>query len=68
MDEEKELYKLHIRSIGVTGKHRGTSRDTPVIRDDNGKVGGFHREHWNGSVDATVFAPRAKKIGNTGGD
>lgn len=56
MDNRTEWQK-HI-GVGerqvVYGRHAGTSRDIPVRREDNGKVGGKQTEHWDGSVDATA--------------
>lgn len=45
----------------VFGRHAGTSRDIIIKREDNGKLGGKQTEHWNGSVDCTVF-PETKHI------
>ncbi len=51
------------RRIGVGEPSRafsrlaGTTRRRPVVMDDGparGKVGGFHTDHWDGRVDATV--------------
>jgi len=39
------------------GRHVGTTRDRPVIADDGpsrGRSTGFHTDHWDGRVDATV--------------
>lgn len=39
---------------------QGTSRRRPVVVEEGrraGKVGGYHIDHWDGRVDATVLAP-----------
>ncbi len=39
---------------------KGTSRRRNVIVEEGarrGTVGGFHTDHWDGRVDATVHAP-----------
>jgi hypothetical protein len=54
------------RRIGVGerqylyGRHVGTIDHRPVVRDDNGKIGGEQHHHWDGSVDATVHASPIK--------
>lgn len=45
------------RQVGF--RHLGTSRTETVRREDNGKVGGQYTHHWDGRVDATVFAETA---------
>ena len=44
------------------GRHTGSSRDIIIKREDNGKIGGKQTEHWNGSVDCTVFAETQKFV------
>lgn len=44
------------------GRHAGSSRDIIIKREDNGKIGGKQTEHWNGSVDCTVFAETQKFV------
>jgi hypothetical protein len=36
-----------------------------VIREDDGRVGGYHTHHWDGSVSATVRPDPIRKVGNT---
>lgn len=48
------------------GRHVGTSKDIPAYREDNGKIGGKHTEHWDGRVDATIIAPTLVKNASTG--
>lgn len=36
------------------GRHVGTTKTVPERREDNGKIGGAHHHHWDGSVSATV--------------
>ncbi len=45
----------------VYGRNAGTSRDIIIKREDNGKIGGKQTEHWNGSVDCTVY-PETKRL------
>lgn len=54
------------RRIGVGARshafisHQGGTRRRPVIVEEGarrGTVGGFHTDHWDGRVDATVHAP-----------
>lgn len=45
----------------VYGRNAGTSRDVIIKREDNGKIGGKQTEHWNGSVDCTVY-PETKRL------
>lgn len=55
------------RKIGVGekqhlfGRHVGGSKDILIKREDNGKLGGKQTEHWNGSVDCTVY-PETKNL------
>jgi hypothetical protein len=46
----------------IYGRHAGSTRDIIIKRDDNGKIGGKQTEHWNGSVDCTVFAETQKFV------
>ena len=48
----------------VYGRHAGTSRDVIIKREDNGKIGGKQTEHWNGSVDCTVYPETQKLVMN----
>lgn len=51
------------RQVGF--RHMGTARTEVVRREDNGKVGGEYTHHWDGRVDATVFAETARFKGTT---
>jgi hypothetical protein len=42
-----------VRSIG-TARLAGTSRKLPVRDERDGRVGGYHVEHWSGRQDAVV--------------
>jgi len=45
-------------------RKRGTSRTTPVIREEGrtrGQVGGAQTEHWDGRVDA-VATPESVEV------
>lgn len=58
------------RHIGVGERQvgsrlHGTSLVVPVQREDNGKVGGQYTHHWDGRVDATVYAEPARFNGGT---
>jgi hypothetical protein len=48
-------------------KHRGTTKTTPVIDDDDGRVGGKHVEHWDDHVDALALARRGQLFVPDGG-
>lgn len=37
-----------------TAKHKGEKKKVPVIDENNGKVGGYHVQHWDGSQDAVI--------------
>lgn len=56
------------RRIGVGerqyryGRYVGTSKDIQVRREDNGKLAGKQTEHWDGSVDATVYPETARRV------
>lgn len=43
------------------GRHVGGTKDILIKREDNGKIGGKQTEHWNGSVDCTVY-PETKNL------
>ena len=43
------------RTIGVSLR-RGTANRKPVIRDDDGTIGGYEIEHWDDHQDAEVHA------------
>jgi hypothetical protein len=64
MSDEKNDFQKKIgvgESQYVYGRRAGSSRDIPVYREDNGKIGGKQTEHWNGSVDCTVY-PETKNL------
>ena len=56
--ETPEEFKARIRTIGVMGKHQGTTRERVVVNEDNGKVAGKQIDHWDGRVDAVATAPQ----------
>jgi hypothetical protein len=64
MSDEKNDFQKKI-GVGerqyVFGRHAGTSREIEIKREDNGKLGGKQTEHWNGSVDCTVY-PETKRL------
>ena len=68
MDERSEWQKrMGVgEKNGRFGVHVGTVKETPVYREDNGKLGGKQTEHWNGRVDATIIAPTLVKDAKTG--
>lgn len=45
----------------VYGRHVGKTKSTLIPREDNGKLAGKQTEHWNGSVDCTVY-PETKEL------
>jgi hypothetical protein len=47
------------------GRRVGTDKRVNVIREDDGRVGGYHTHHWDGSVSATVRPDPIRKVGNT---
>jgi hypothetical protein len=46
-------FKEKLRSLSFPRKYGETER-RPVIRDDDGSVGGHHVIHWDGSQDAEI--------------
>lgn len=45
-------------TVRAFGRLHGTTRQRPVVADDGpsrGSVTGFHTDHWDGRVDATVI-------------
>lgn len=65
--ETREQWK---RRMGVGepqrrfGRHVGKPKAEVVHREDNGKIGGIQTYHWDGRVDAKVFADTSA-IGTT---
>lgn len=63
MDKRNDFQK----KIGVGerqhryGRHTGGTKDILIYREDNGKLGGKQVEHWDGSVDCTVY-PETKEL------
>lgn len=45
------------------GSGPGSSRSTPVAREDKPGVAGVRTEHWDGRQDATVFAEHTRVQG-----
>lgn len=45
----------------------GTTRTTPILRDDAPGISGRRTEHWSGRVDASVTAPSITKNPNLKG-
>jgi hypothetical protein len=41
---------------------RPRTRTTPVHADDDGRLAGFHREHWDDAVDAKVIVDDARGV------
>jgi len=37
-----------------TGAHKGEKKKVPVTNENDGTIGGFHVEHWDGSQDAVI--------------
>lgn len=64
MDKERNDFQKRI-GVGERqyrfGRHNGSSREVLIKREDNGKIGGKQTEHWNGSVDCTVY-PETKNL------
>lgn len=60
---ERSEYQKHIgvgERTSIVLRRAGQTRRTDVLVEDGprrGRVGGFHTEHWDGRVDATVLAP-----------
>jgi hypothetical protein len=53
-------YAEKLRSLGFA-RRRGSSERKPVVNEDDGKIGGYHIEHWDDSQDAEVH-PRALRL------
>jgi len=52
-----ESYKEKLRSLGFS-RLKGTTRRREVVDENTGGHAGFHTDHWDGRVDATVVPPR----------
>lgn len=56
--ETKEEWKERIRSVGSISRYKpGQKQKKVVMNEDDGKPGGYHVEHYDGSQDA-VAQPR----------
>lgn len=67
-DEDREFVEK-ARSLGFIQRYKpGATQKKVVMNEDDGKPGGFHTEHHDGSQDATAI-PRTIKMKLTrGGD
>lgn len=64
--EDREFVEK-LRTIGFVQKFKpGATKKKVVINEDDGKPGGFHTEHHDGSQDATAI-PRPIRV-SMGGD
>ena len=52
-------YAEKVRSIAAP-RRWGQAVRKPVINEDNGRVAGFHREHWDDHQDAVAAPPTVK--------
>lgn len=60
--EEDRAFMEKARSIGFINKFKpGATHNKVVMNEDDGKPGGFHTEHHDGSQDATAI-PRTIKL------
>ena len=50
-----DSYREKLNSLGF-GKLKGSTRKRKVVDERTGGYAGFHRDHWDGRVDATVVA------------
>lgn len=65
MNEFQEHIGVGRPSLAL-GRLHGTTRQRDEVRQDNGKPAGFHTDHWDGRVDATIFPPTITKNIMTG--
>ena len=67
MFDEKNEFQKRI-GVGerqyVYGRHANTSKEIEIRREDNGEIGGKQTEHWDGSVDCTVYAKTKELVLN----
>jgi hypothetical protein len=62
--EDREFVEK-ARSLGFIQKYKpGATKRKVVINENDGKPGGYHREHHDGSQDA-VAKPRTIELGLT---
>ena len=60
--ETKEEWKERMRSIGSVSEFKpGATKKKVVMNEDDGKPGGYHVEHYDGSQDA-VAQPRTVEL------
>ena len=60
-------YLEKIQGFGAPRKW-GQSQKRPVVNEDDGSQAGYHTEHWDDHVDATVTPKSLKyKIGRNDG-
>lgn len=65
---EDRAFVEKARSIGFVQKYKpGATQKKVVINEDDGKPGGFHTEHHDGSQDATAI-PRTVEMKLTRGE
>lgn len=60
--EDDRAFVDKVRTIGhIRGYKPGATKNKVVINEDDGKPGGYHREHYDGSQDA-VAQPRTVEM------
>jgi hypothetical protein len=67
--EEDREFVEKAKTVGHIQKYKpGSTHSTPVVREDDGTVGGRQIEHHSGRVDAEVtprpITPRARTQGD----
>jgi len=54
----EESYREKLQSLGFS-RRKGTTRKREITNELTGGYGGYHLDHWDGRVDATVVASPA---------
>lgn len=72
MNTSDESYREKLQSLGFS-RLKGTTRKREVVDERTGGYAGYHLDHWDGRVDATVVAsptttvnPDLKAVRNDG--